>query len=720
MVGRLIRLRVLLCESGARAIAGLHARPLLWACLLAGAVSGVSAGPLAPSFLTNDDVAMAAAVDGSALGEPVPHMVFSNVAIGLLLSSLYSLAGLHTVPWYGICLFTLHFVALAVILYVVLADRRPAAGVRLLATASWLAVFGLRMGTRITFTQVAFLLGAAGVLLYLARASGRQAHLRTVALAGALLGGASLMRRHAMYEVVVLALPALLLAIRRIPWRRQVLFAATTLGMLLFGWAFQTAYYADAPDWQQYFAFNRARGGVESRAVRAAIDQEVLDAVGWSQNDLSMFNLWFFADADVYTTESFDRIHELVGNPALSPAGAIAALRPVIRIPSMILGLSLTAALLVATWVRGGFIARWFIALSTIWSAAVASVLLFFARLPVHVALTMLSFLALLLFVAPATAAPDMGSRPSGRGARVTCGLAVLVAAVTLVMGSVYEVAGSDERRADDQNLDRLLAGLQVLDADGVFVPLSVTLGTGRRSPWHAPVLPEPAFISLGWRQHSPIFDAQLARAGIEDLIVAMGSRVDVYVPVHDSASSRAAEGYATYLEEHYGFSGLLRPKAREGEYVIFDLIVAYELDDTAGVITERRLDGTEVRYPLVDDVVVEHRPHGTDVRPPSGDRGIVGAIRRTLVPDGVRVRGWAADLDSGGPVDHIVVFDGDEATAVALPSETLTEAAARRAKRLGVTDPGCLGFRLVAAASTLHNIRVFALSDGRAAELTP
>lgn len=699
MVWRITRLRLTLRGWGQQTTARLRKRPLLAACLLAAAVVALSAGPLAPSLYMNDDVAMAARVDGSTLGTPVPHIVFSNVIIGLVLSSLHNLAGLQSVPWYGIYLFTVHFTALAVIIYVVLSDRRPALGLRLLALAGWLAVFGLWMGTRITFTQVAFLLGAAGVFLYLARAPVPRTHWVTVAAAGTLLGAASLLRRHSVYAVMALSVVALLLAARRIPWRRQVLFAAVALGIALFGWVFQAAYYAGAPEWQQYLSLNRARGGLDSPAVRAAIDEQVLEKVGWTENDLAMFRWWMFADPDVYAAEDFEEIHRAVGSPSLPLGEALHRLGAIVRTSTGSLGLALTVGLFAAVWTWGGSPTRWFAGLSLLSLIGAAAVLLFLAEFPDRVALPMLGFVALLLLAAPEVVAPELGVRPGGWGGAVVLWLAALLSVAVSVAGLINAAVGADERRAADRGLDQMLAGFTELDPDGVFVARGGALRTGRRSPWHAPVLPSPALISLGWGQRSPVFDAQLAQAGIEDIYLAIGSREDVYFPLQEKRSATIAGHYLTYLEEHYGFRGLMRPKAIQGPYLIFDLAVDYEFDAQARVIIERRPDATQVVYPL-------------------DDRAMVGVVRLRALSGRLRVRGWAADVGGGGPVDHIVVFDGERAVDVLVPTAALDDRARQQAERLGVVDCDPLGFDLTMRNSSPARVRVFALSDGRATEL--
>src|SRR4030065_130014 len=80
------------------------------------------------------------------------------------------------------------------------------------------------------------------------------------------------------------------------------------------------------------------------------------------------------------------------------------------------------------------------------------------------------------------------------------------------------------------------------------------------------------------------------------DFCVARRSGEDVCLPLRPPFSLGAL--YLTYLEEHYGFSGLLRPRAEQDTFTIFDLAVAYPLDDRARMINERRPAGTQVRYP--------------------------------------------------------------------------------------------------------------------------
>ena len=671
--------------------ASLRSHPLLWSLLLAAGLTALAAGVLSPRFLGNDDFLIADMIDGSYSGEPQPHMVFTNVAIGLLLSSLYDAAG--SVPWYGIYLYLVYFTGLAVIIYVALADDRPGFGGRALALAAYLAVFQMRMGTHIDFTSLALMLGGAGVVLYLCRAPLPRGHWASAVAAGMMLGAASLIRWHALYAVVLLTLPLLALTVHRIPWRRQALFTATTAAVVLAGSVFQAVYYAGKPGWQAYLDFNSTRGSVHQSPELAQIEPAVLAETGWSQNDLDMFQSWFYLDQDVYGIEQLRRITDMLGHPMHSLSSAVNPEQ--YRSPSWIMGFTLTASLFAAAWASGSRATRSFAILNVAWFGAVAAALLLFAKLDTRIAFPILAILALLLLTGPVGARP---ARPPDRQGSRLMGLLAAASCAILVIGVYSAVAGSTDRRADDDAVDQLLGGLTELDGDGIYVAGGFLGEFGKRSPWHAPMVPGPRLILLGWSQRSPVHDQWMAELGIDDLYLAIGSREDVYLPLPDLGFGRR---YLTYLEEHYGFRGLLRPKWEYSGFTIFDLAVSYEIDGLTQAIIESHPDGTTVRYPL-------------------GGGSIVGRTRFEVVPDGILVRGRAADRREPGPVDHIVVFSGGQAVAVALPTvRPPTPREARWADRLGLPDAQHIGIA-IKVPTTDDDVRVFALSNGRAAEITP
>ena len=85
-----------------------------------------------------------------------------------------------------------------------------------------------------------------------------------------------------------------------------------------------------------------------------------------------------------------------------------------------------------------------------------------------------------------------------------------------------------------DAGLRQVLAGLEAIDPDGVFVAWGAQLPLGGQSlsPWRRGGLGGPYLLSLGWQERSPMHEAWMAEHGITDLYAAIATRRDVYLPL--------------------------------------------------------------------------------------------------------------------------------------------------------------------------------------------
>ncbi len=550
-------------QRWARVEAALRAHPLVWALVLSAAIAAVFVLTLSPGYDTNDDVGMQSAVDGT-MGEHSPHLVFSNVLIGLLLSTLYRAVGWF--PWYGLYLYAAHFAALLAVVYVVLADRRGHFQVRLLALVGVLAVFHLSMWMQLQFTSTAMLFGASGVMLYLAVAPREPARWGTIAVGGAMVGLSSWIRWHSGWAVVLLSVPVLVLTLRRLPWRRLALFAGTAAAILLAGSIAQAVYYAGQPGWQAYFDLNAARDHIQQSPLLDELDPAVLAEVGWSRNDLAIFDGWFFADERVHEAADVEVIADALPT-AFRPAHALGVLAAQAGGWLGATRLAVVVALAALAWVEGGRRAG---ALVLATSAAVLVIAFGLAgayRLPDRVAVGLLAFPPLLFLSLPGASTPD-GSLPRGR-AGVWHGAAAIVSVIALVVGAANALALDRQHHAGDADLReafcRVRRGRPRRDLrrvgrsgpDGCPIPLPLAAG------WPGRPADDPPRLACAL----PAYEAQLTRLGIDDLYAAVAARPDVYLPMRIEA--RAAM-YLRYLAEHYGFSGLLRPAARVGAYTVY------------------------------------------------------------------------------------------------------------------------------------------------------
>lgn len=659
----------------ARIEATLRAHPFVWALVLSAAIAAVFVLTLSPGYDTNDDVGMQSAVDGT-MGEHSPHLVFSNVLIGLLLSTLYRAVGWF--PWYGLYLYAAHFAALLAVVYVVLADRRGRLKVRLLALGGVLAVFHLSTWMQLQFTSTAMLFGASGVMLYLAVAPREPARWGTIAVGGAMVGLSSWIRWHSGWAVVLLSVPVLVLTLRHLPWRRLALFAGTAAAILLAGSVAQAVYYAGQPGWQTYFDFNAARDHIQQSTLLDQLDPAVLAEVGWSRNDLAIFDGWFFADERVHEVADVEVIADALPT-AFRPAHALGVVTAQAGGWLGATQLAVVAALAALAWVEGGRRAG---ALVLATSAAVLVIAFGLAstyRLPDRVAVGLLAF-APLLFLSLPGASTRNGSLPRGR-AGVWHRAAAIVSVIALVVGVTNALALDRQHHAADADLREAFSGFAAADPDGVFVAWGpqVQMGAQSLSPWRRGGLGGPPMILLGWPARSPAYEAQLTRLAIDDLYAAVAARPDVYLPMRIEAKG---DMYLRYLEEHYGFSGLLRPATRVGAYTIYQGVTSFEVAPSAGALIERRFDGSLQSYRIV----------------PAEGRGRAFAI--PLWPHGILIAGSA-------DTDLIVVTRRGEAIALVPPDRAPDGSSSTSGFALTVRHAG-------------PGLRVFAISDGWAVNITP
>ena len=325
-----LAVRESLRHTGPRALEALHRHPLLSALLLAAVVTATLLLALTPRFETNDDIAMQAVVDGTLTGRPQPDLIVTNVIVGLVLAGLYRAA--EGFPWYGAYLFLLQFLALAALTYVVLAGRREGLAGRLLLLGGVVAVFYLPLWLGLQFTSTAILVGAAGVALFRSVADRAGFPWASIAGAAAMVGIAWWMRWRSGAAVILLGAVFLAPALRRANGRRFAAFAGIVLAFLAAGWTAQAIYYGGRPEWQEYFAFNELRGQLHESSHLLEVDPAVLAEVGWSPNDLLMFDNWFFSDEATYQAEDL-RGHHGGGTPPLrGPRGPDAPPRPGCRL----------------------------------------------------------------------------------------------------------------------------------------------------------------------------------------------------------------------------------------------------------------------------------------------------------------------------------------------------------------------------------------------------
>jgi hypothetical protein len=525
--------------------------PLAAAALLAIATLGAFFVVSTAQFETNDDVLMSWIADGTLLGEPSRHLVFTNLVIGQALSSLYRLAeGVH---WYLVYLWSLHLVALTAVLYTVIADRRlrlvpHGALVGVLVAVVW---WGAWM--QLQFTSTALLLAFSGVILHLFGPEGRSGE-RASAAAGLMVGVASLVRIQTMALAASVPLLVFALLFRRIALRRQLVFGAVAVVVVLGGALYHWASYRADGAWHEYVAFNGARGELHDTPRLKEIEEIepiVAEVAGWSRNDLDTFANWFFFDSETFSRPVLERVADAIPSTTI-PGGFIYRARQ-LWAPTIVL-LALFGLALPASNRRE----RMTLIGTVLVVAGLALYLLATAKLPIRLTLPVIGFLGLLAILLPGrtddAAPPWPWSRSGIRQPMVgMAGLVVATAVVSLIWQIGFE---SRTNAAASRQLADAFHDAASIDPDGRFVLWASDFQLEDYSPTDPPNLPEISLISSGWLIGSPMLERRLADLGLTDVYRSIAQEADVFLLTPDP--DIVMRVFETYVDEHFTFDGEL------------------------------------------------------------------------------------------------------------------------------------------------------------------
>lgn len=681
---------------GERLSAAVERHPVTAAALVALALFVVSQFLLAPRFQTNDDVSMQSVADGTYWGEPSPHLVFTSVLIGKGLAGLYGAA--PGVPWYVVYLCLGMVVASTALIAVGFAAPRFRLSVHLPMVLMVAAGGLLPLFVSLQFTVVALLLGGAGLLVH-AGASGRPGASWVIpASAGVLVGASYLVRSRGLTGVLLFGLPLIAVALARVPWRRHLPFLVGFLVVAGAGFAADVTTYGGDQAWQDYFAYNRARGQVHdiSGVKTIASDDPVLAEVGWSANDLELFRGFFIYDDEVYSQEALDRLARV--EPERSIRGD--AERFAEEAWPALAVLAVTSALAL---VLGNRSTRLLVVANGAWMGAALVGLLLFAKLPARVGMPPLVVGAFLAVLATANDALVVRNPPArsernrdvvGANAPTLVAVPAVILSLVVVGATVAESSQRAERTTQAAEMVRDIAGVV---GDGDLVMWAGAVPLQNLDPWTVRPLGELRPLPGGWLTGSPLLEERLAESGITDVYTAFASDPDVFL-----VGARRAPAIEQFLAEHRDLHGVLRPVARVGGYggvTIYNGLATATIDDGSGTIS-------------YDSTVDEPRVITLD--PAAAD----GAVNYFPVTDGPRIiTGWASTADREEAAELLLVFQDGELVAVDQPF----------VRRPDLEDDGratvkgLIGFRVDLRARDVEvpgRFRVFAVNGDRAREL--
>jgi hypothetical protein len=291
---------------------------------------------------TNDDIAMRLLAEGRLApnSQPTAYLLFINIILGRPLAWAYAIA--PGIPWYDLLMNSAILISAAVLLFL-WGGANP---LRVIWSVCLGIFFLLPIFVSQQFTQAAMLCATAGVGLW-ARAARESLpkHVRRLHLwLGLILfvwGGLIRAEGAALVALVAAAFTLPLAAIFRgadKSLRSRLVFPGLTgvAAAILLGlcFVFNLMTYARASGWRDFHEFNLLRAELTEYLPAPLSSYKVSllqQEVGWSPNDISMLQLWFFTDPNLFNLSKLREAAKIV-----YPGGSGFVARPTIGVTQTI------------------------------------------------------------------------------------------------------------------------------------------------------------------------------------------------------------------------------------------------------------------------------------------------------------------------------------------------------------------------------------------------
>ncbi|OUN88529.1 hypothetical protein [[Collinsella] massiliensis] len=276
-----------------------------------------------PKYAMPDDFMQDLYARGAYLDTPGFLMLYSLVGFSAPISWLYAL--LPAVPWYPVALLGLIAISFAAVGVTAVSARVPAPLKVFLAGA--LALCEVMATVYLTYTIVAFIACAAGVVLVLRRAAfcRPQGFRASDVLAFALIVEGFSLRPESGAAALVLFVPFLVWALACNRNARMMAFAVGVVAAMGLSYAAGQVAWRITPGWEEFQQTFKAAQAVADYPV---VDYEDVQQVApeLSQTDVDMIYEFIFVDADTYSLETFQALDGVVEGYGLATmlAGMVA------------------------------------------------------------------------------------------------------------------------------------------------------------------------------------------------------------------------------------------------------------------------------------------------------------------------------------------------------------------------------------------------------------
>jgi hypothetical protein len=283
-------------------------------------------------YHANDDLAIESFL--STGNDPV----FLSILAGKFIQFLYSLN--QNIGFYSLTLLFVQWISLSVLIYcfVVFIKKTNLSRILVILFAIASLLLFTHLIISLTFTTTAFIIGFAGVVLFVNNFINGKGRNFPFFVSGILLSISYLIRPIAVNGVLLFSLPILVWVvvthfkgnIRTVFFSMLLMF----LPLLITRYSEKFTYkYGTSDEFKSFRKFNAVRGRIhDNPAVYKILEnQDLFDLNGWTQNDFLLLLNWYFAHEDKYNIKTLSNV--VKAYPESSKTSMLVELIP--NIPSL-------------------------------------------------------------------------------------------------------------------------------------------------------------------------------------------------------------------------------------------------------------------------------------------------------------------------------------------------------------------------------------------------
>ena len=358
------------------------------------------------------------------------------------------------------------------------------------------------------------------------------------------------MRYPSVGMIFLLSLPAVLALMRDrtlTPVRKTLVWflAATALvSCLLIGTNYR--FYQREPGWVQFADFFDQHFELHEARYPVYDDQSkpVFDSVGWTPNDLYLFQDWYFLDEDIYSVEKLKKLSSYFPRFGLDKNPGFTLVQKLSFDTTQIA----LFFFLVLIWLipRGSTRA---LGLSAFWTFLVLAFLMAYEKLPERVFLPALFFLVILcvFYAVPKWKTAFPGHPKPVFPAWAAAGLAVLLLLFTAYFLQKEYFRNNRWVRCEEL-MKTCMEGLHSKDDQLYAVSESAFPFEFNAAFDDFEMYRHVNVVPLTWFQRSPTTRAMMDRFGVKDLLKDMADNPKIFIVCSDEE----ADHYRTHLREKY------------------------------------------------------------------------------------------------------------------------------------------------------------------------